>query len=59
MENPFRWWHKQSEISLLCVRRYLRSALSYRDLEETMSERGLPVVHTYRWVQAYAPEIDK
>ena len=35
--------------------------LSYRDLEEMMIERGLSVVHTtiFRWVQAYAPELDK
>ena len=55
MENPFKWRHYESEIILLCVRWYLRYALSYRDLEEMMSERGLSVVHTtiYRWVQAY------
>ena len=44
-----------------CVRWYLRYALSYRDLEDMMRERGLCVDHTtiYRWVQRYAPEIDK
>jgi transposase-like protein len=43
------------------VRWYLRYALSYRDLEEMMAQRGLAVDHTtiYRWVQRYAPEIDK
>jgi transposase, IS6 family len=43
------------------VRWYLRYALSYRDLEEMMLERGLQVDHTtiYRWVQRYAPELDK
>jgi transposase-like protein len=41
MENPFKWRHFQPEIILLCVRRYLRYALSYRDLEEMMTERGL------------------
>jgi transposase, IS6 family len=61
MENPFKWRHYESAIILLCVRWYLRYALSYRDLEEMMTERGLSVVHTtiYRWVQAYGPEIDK
>jgi transposase-like protein len=61
MKNPFKWRHYESKIILLCVRWYLRYALSYRDLEEMMTERGLAVVHTtiYRWVQAYAPEIDK
>ncbi len=35
--------------------------LSYRDLEEMMRERGISVDHTtiYRWVQHYAPELDK
>ena len=46
---------------LFCVRWYLRYGLSYRDLEEMMAERGLALVHTtiYRWVQDYAPELDK
>ena len=36
-------------------------ALSYRDLEEMMRERGLAVDHTtiYRWVQQYAPELEQ
>jgi len=33
----------QDEIILLCVRWYLRSAHSYRDLEEMMRERGLSI----------------
>src|SRR5215472_16158228 len=59
--NPFKWRHFQAEIILLCVRWYLRYALSYRDLEEIMQERGLRVDHTtiYRWVQRYAPELEK
>ena len=50
-----------ADSSLLCVRWYLRYAVRYRDLEEMMRERGLCVDHTtiYRWVQRYAPEIDK
>jgi IS6 family transposase len=61
MENPFKWRHYQSDIILLTVRWYLRYALSYRDLAEMMAERGLSVNHTtiYRWVQRYAPELDK
>jgi transposase-like protein len=61
MENPFKWRHYEAEIILTCVRWYLRYALSYRDLAEIMIERGLWVVHTtiFRWVQEYAPEIDK
>ena len=59
--SPFKWRHFESEIILLCVRWYLRYALSYRDLEEMMAERGLSVDHTtiYRWVQCYAPKLDK
>jgi transposase, IS6 family len=60
-QNPFKWRHFEAEIILLCVRWYLRYALSYRDLEEMMRERGLQVDHTtiYRWVQHYAPELEK
>jgi transposase-like protein len=45
--------HYESEIILLCVRWYLRYALSFRDLE-MMRDRGLSLDHTtiYRWVQA-------
>jgi transposase-like protein len=59
--SPFKWRHFESEIILLCVRWYLRYSLSYRDLEEMMLERGLSVDHTtiYRWVQHYAPELEK
>jgi transposase, IS6 family len=58
---PFKWRHFQAEIILLCVRWYLRYALSYRDLEEIMLERGLHIDHTtiYRWVQDNAPELEK
>jgi transposase, IS6 family len=60
-QRPFKWRHFQSEIILLCVRWYLRSSLSYRDLEEMMAQRGLHVDHStiYRWVQHSAPELEK
>jgi IS6 family transposase len=59
--NPFKGRHYQAEIILLCVRWYLRYALSYRDLEEMMAERGLKLDHSTiaRWVLAYAPELEK
>jgi IS6 family transposase len=59
--NPFKWRHYQGAIILLCVRWYLRYALSYRDLEEMMAERGLKVDHSTiaRWVLAFAPELEK
>jgi IS6 family transposase len=63
MDNPtpFNWRHFEADIILLCVRWYLRYALSYRDLEEMMRERGLHVDHTtiYRWVQHYAPQLEQ
>ena len=60
-DNPFKWRHFEPGLILLCVRWYLRYAVSYRDFEEMMRERGLCVDHTtiYRWVQRYVPEIDK
>ncbi len=45
-QNPFKWRHFQADIILLCVRWYLRYALSYRDLEEMMREPGLYIDHT-------------
>jgi transposase, IS6 family len=59
--SPFKWRHFLPEVILLNVRWYCRYSLSYRDLEEMMLERGIEVDHTtiYRWVQAYAPELDK
>ncbi len=60
-QNLFKWRHVQADIILLCVRRYLRYALRYRDLAEIMLERGLHVDQTtkYRWVQRDAPEREK
>ncbi|SBW22928.1 transposase [Candidatus Protofrankia californiensis] len=42
---------------MLAVRWYLRYALSYRDIEELLAERGLLVYHVtvYRWVQRFTP----
>lgn len=46
---------------LWAVRWYCRYGVSYRDLEQMMGERGVSVDHStiYRWVQKYAPEIEK
>jgi len=63
MSHPalFKWKHFQPEIILLNVRWYCRYALSYRDLEEMMAERGLSVDHSTinRWVLQYGPELDQ
>lgn len=59
--SPFKWRHFEAEFMLLCVRWYVRSPLSYRDLEEMMAERGLQVDHPtlYHRVQRYAPELEQ
>jgi transposase-like protein len=44
-------------VIVLAVRWYLRFALSYRDVEELLAERGMEVDHVtiYRWVQRFTP----
>ena len=63
MDKPplFTWRHFTGEIIVCGVRWYLRYALSYCDVEELMQARGVSVDHTtvLRWVQRYAPELDK
>ena len=57
----FKWRHFQADIILCAVRWCLRYALSSRDIEELLRERGLWGDHTtvFRWVQRYAPELDQ
>ena len=59
--NDFKGRHFTGEVILWAVRWYCRYGISYRDLEEMLSERGIDVDHTtiYRWVQRYAPEMEK
>ena len=59
--KSFKWKHFEPDIILWAVRWYLRYPISYRDLQEMMLERGLTINHTtpYRWVQQYAPALDK
>ena len=59
--SEFKWRHFEGEIILWAVRWYCRHGISYRDLEQMMDERGAHVDHCtiYRWVQKYAPEIEK
>ncbi len=42
---------------MVAVHWYLRFGLSYRDLEELLSERGIEVDHVtlFRWVQRFTP----
>src|SRR4051794_32809988 len=57
----FKGRHFEGEIIILCVRRYLRYALSLRNLEEIMAERNVRVDHVtiWRWIQRYAPELNR
>jgi IS6 family transposase len=50
-----------AEVILWAVRWYLMFPISYRDLELMLLDRGVEVDHTtiFRWIQAYAPEIEK
>jgi transposase-like protein len=53
--SDFKGRRFPTDIILLCVRWYCKYGISYRDLEEMMSERGVMVDHTtlFRWVQRY------
>jgi IS6 family transposase len=59
--SQFKWRHFLPQSILLNVRWYCRYALSYRNLEEMMAERGVEVDHSTinRWVLKYVPELDK
>ena len=57
----FKWRQFEPQVILMAVGWYLRFSLSYRDVEELVRERGLSVDHVtvWRWVQHFAPEIDR
>jgi len=57
----FRGSHYPREVILYAVYFYVRYGVSYRDLEEIMSERGIQVDHSTlnRWVVRYSPMIAK
>ena len=57
----FKGRQTEPELILCAVRWYLRSSLSFRDVEELLSERGLEADHTtiWRWVQRYGPELEE
>src|SRR6187549_3346338 len=59
--SDFKWRHFEAEVILWAVRWYCRYGVSYRDLAQMLGERGVSVDHStiYRWVQKYAPEIEK
>lgn len=53
--------HFQKDMILQSIRWYLTYALSYRDVEELMEERGYSVDHSAinRWVIYYSPKLEK
>ena len=55
----FKGRHFPKAIILMAVRWYVAYALSYRDIEELMNERGVKVDHAtvQRWVVEYSPEL--
>ncbi|WP_434478020.1 hypothetical protein [Escherichia coli] len=59
--EPFKGRHFQRDIILWAVRWYCKYGISYRELQEMLAERGVNVDHStiYRWVQRYAPEMEK
>ena len=60
-KKPFKGRQFTAEVILWAVRWYLQFPISYRDLERMLADRGVAVDHTtlFRWIQAYAPELDK
>ena len=55
--SSFAGFRFPPEVIVLAVRWYLRFGLSYRDVEELLTERGIEVDHVtvYRWVQRFTP----
>jgi transposase-like protein len=59
--NPFKGRQYPGVVILSAVRSYLRYPLACKHVSELLAERGLFIDAScvWRWVQAYAPEIDK
>jgi transposase-like protein len=55
--SAFAGFRFPPEVIVLAVRWHLRFGLSYRDLEELLTERGVEVDHgsVYRWVLRFTP----
>jgi transposase-like protein len=56
-QSAFAGFRFPPEVIVLAVRWYLRFSLSYRDVEELLTERGIEVDHVtiYRWVLRFTP----
>jgi transposase-like protein len=55
--SAFAGFRFPSDVIIVAVRWYLRFGLSYRDVEELLTERGVEVDHVTvcRWVQRFTP----
>ena len=56
-QSAFAGFRFPPDVIVVAVRWYLRFGLSYRDVEELLTERGVEVDHVtiYRWVQRFTP----
>ena len=61
IQKSFKRLHYPADIIAQCVRWYLAYALSLRNLEVIMTERGITVDHStlHRWVIRLVPLLDK
>ncbi|WP_395300780.1 IS6 family transposase [Enterobacter sp. ECC-175] len=61
IRNAFRRLHYPVDIIAQCVRWYLAYALSLRNIEEMMAERGATVDHStlHRWIIRLVPLLDR
>ena len=61
MGISFKGRHFEKAVILRAVRWYLSYALSYRDVEELLAERGVRVDHSTiaGWVRKYVPLLEK
>jgi transposase-like protein len=55
--SAFAGFRFPPDVIVVAVRWYLRFGLSYRDVEQLLTERGVEVDHVtvYRWVQRFTP----
>jgi IS6 family transposase len=55
--SAFAGFRFSPDVIVVAVRWYLRFGLSYRDVEELLTERGVEVGHVtiYRWVVRFTP----
>jgi transposase-like protein len=55
--SAFAGFYFPPDVIVLAVRWYQRTALSYRDVEELLADRGIDVDHVtiYRWTQRFTP----